>query len=400
MTLRPRPWLDRIEPYTPGRQAPSGHGSMASNELAIGASPAVAGAVAEAARRIHRYPDPLAGELRTALAAHHDVHPDQILVGNGSDELIYLLALAFLAHGGVAVCASPSYRIDEISAYVVDATVIGVPLRGWAHDLRAMAAIEADVAYVVNPHNPTGTVCPRLEIEELARAGRAGLVVVDEAYIDFADAPEQLSVLPLAREGAAVVLRTFSKAHGLAGARVGYLVGSRDVVDTLRKIRPPFSVGALSQAAAIAALADRKRAALVRQETLRMRHQLVGIMEGAGYEVVPSQANFVLVCCTDEEGLLELLGRHGISARPGRSLGVPGSVRITVPSDVGFEMLTAALRVPDDAPPATGPVNGTPAGTPAASVADTPYQTNNESRKIEAPCSSTTPGMWWPGRRR
>jgi histidinol-phosphate aminotransferase len=343
MTVHARPWLEQIDPYRPGRHAASAHGSMASNESPLGASRKVVTALAGAARSVQHYPDPLADELRAELASNHDVDPDQILVGNGSDELIYLLAWAFLAQNGHAVCADPAYRIDEISAYVVGASLTKVPLRDRAHDLEAMAEIEADIAYVVNPHNPTGTTRTLADIERFVRTGRSGLTVVDEAYVDFTDDPETATAMPLAREGSAAVLRTFSKAHGLAALRIGYLVAAPEIIAVLRKIRPPFSVGALSQAGAVAAVRDRAHHQLVREHTVRYRKELVRIVEDAGYTAVPSQANFVLVEVPDEDELVHRLAGHGISVRPGSALGIPGTVRISVPPEAGLHLLEQAL---------------------------------------------------------
>ncbi|MFD4971305.1 pyridoxal phosphate-dependent aminotransferase [Streptomyces sp. NPDC058424] len=352
MSLRMRPWLDRIEPYRPGRPAASSDGSMASNESPLGASEHVVRAVTEAAGQAHHYPDPLADTLRAELARLHGVCADQILVGNGSDELIFLLSWGYLAHGGHAVCADPAYRIDEISARVVDARLTQVPLKDWEHDLEAMAEVDADLAYVVNPHNPTGTVRPLPDIERFVASARAKLVVVDEAYIDFTDDPGKSSAMALARDGRAVVLRTFSKVHGLAGLRVGYLVGDAEIVAGLRKIRAPFSVGALAQAGAVAAIRDPRHRERVREHTLRLRGELVHLLQDAGLAAVPSQANFVLVRTPHEEELVDRLARHGISVRPGSSLGLPGTVRISIPTEHGLRLLRRALTPLDRNPPA------------------------------------------------
>ena len=341
--IEPRPWLSRIHPYRPGTHAPTEAGSMASNESPLGASPHVTQAVIDAAARAHKYPDPLAGELRAELAALHRVEPEQILVGNGSDELIFLLAWAYLAHGGHAVCADPAYRMDEISSQVVNAHLTKIPLVEWAHDLDAMARLEADIAYVVNPHNPTGTALPLAALEDFAAASRARLVVVDEAYIDFTDDPDAASAIPLARGGRAAVLRTFSKIHGLAGMRVGYLVAAPDIIETLRKIRAPFSVGSLPQAAALAALRDPEHRRRVREHTRQHRSALTAVMTRAGYQVVPSQANFVLVQAPDEADLIARLAAHGVSVRPGTALGVPGTVRMSVPTAQGLDLVARAL---------------------------------------------------------
>ena len=352
MTVQARPWLDRIDPYRPGRHATSAHGSMASNESALGPSRSVVAAVVAAADAVNHYPDPLADDLRAELASLHDVHPDQILVGNGSDELIYLLAWAYLAQDGHAVCADPAYRIDEISTYVVGARLTKVPLRDHVHDLEAMAKVEADIAYVVNPHNPTGTTRSLADIEHFVRTSRSLLTVVDEAYIDFTDDPETATAMPLARDGRAAVLRTFSKVYGLAALRIGYLVAAPDVIAVLRKIRPPFSVGALAQADAVAAVRDRAYHQLVRERTIRSRKELVRIVEAAGYAAVPSQANFVLVEVPHEAEMVRHLAAHGISVRPGAALGVPGAVRISVPPEPGLYLLEQALDPTNASAPA------------------------------------------------
>jgi len=342
MTPRPRPWLETIQPYRPGRHASTTEGSLASNESPIGASPHVAPALADAAAQVHRYPDPLADALRHELAQLHHVQPDQILVGNGSDELIFLLAWAYLAQGGHAVTADPAYRIDEISTQVVNARITKVPLTNWSHDLDAMATIEADIAYLVNPHNPTGTALHLRDIAHFVTTSKASLVVIDEAYIDFTDQPAATTAMPLTSAENVIVLRTFSKSYGLAGLRVGYLVAAPGIVSTLRKIRAPFSVGSVAQAGAMAALRDRAHRERIRDHTLRHRSELTRLLQRAGYTVVPSQANFVLVV-TDEETLTSRLADHGITARPGSSLGIAGTVRISVPSELGLAQLAVAL---------------------------------------------------------
>lgn len=344
MKVEPRPWLNAIRPYVPGERAVDGDGSLASNESLLGASPAVPDALARAARTVHRYPDPLAVSLRDELAREHGVSAEQVLVGNGSDELIYLLSWAFAAHGGRIVCADPCYRIDETSALVAGATVTKVPLVDWRHDLDAMARHEGDIVYVVNPHNPTGTCHPRTALEAFVDSCKAKIPVIDEAYVDFADDPEATTAMPLAAAGKALVLRTFSKIYGLAGLRVGYLVGPSEVLSVLRGIRAPFSVNTLAQAAAVAALRDKAHRAMAYSMTVTNRRRLIRLLESAGLRCVPSQANFVLTVTPDEPGFLARLHQAGVRARPGSDLGVAGTVRITVPGDAGLRKVAAALE--------------------------------------------------------
>ena len=366
MTIAPRPWIGALDPYVPGHPAASEDGSLASNESALGASPAVRAAIIKAAGRVHRYPDPLADELRAALAAELGVDADSIMVGNGSDELIYLLVIAFAAMGGRTICADPPYQMHYLVPRALGCQVTRIPLRGWAHDLQAMASAEAELAFICNPHNPTGTAVPRSHIARFAARSRAGLVVVDEAYIDFTDDPPATTALDLLPLGNVVVTRTFSKLHGLAGLRIGYLAGPRDIVATLRKVRPPFSVNTIAQSAALVALADRDYRARVREQTLAARDATAAMFEDAGYPTVPSQANFILVRTPDPGKLAGALAMHGVSVRPGQGLGVPGAVRVSIPSQAGLALLKQALSGIGEQAETTAAAD--PAATPTPSI--------------------------------
>jgi histidinol-phosphate aminotransferase len=343
MTVAPRSWVSEIAPYRAGKRADDEDGGLASNE-GSGISPAIADAVLRALTTLHRYPDPLASDLRARIAAHHGVGVDEVLVGGGSDELLYLLSLAYAAQGSV-VCGDPGYWGHRIPPQVAGAEVRLVRLTDHRHDLGSMALVEADIAFIGNPHNPTGTAVSVDDIERFSRSCRARLVVVDEAYIECATDPTSLSSIPLSTTTDLVVLRTFSKLYGLAGARVGYAVGPAAVIERLAAIRPPFSVNALGQAAAIAALGDVEHTERARAGVLERRPRLRAVFERAGYRSVPSEANFVLVLAPDEDGLVRKLADGGVRVRPGSDLGVPGAVRVTVPSDRGLEMVALALGV-------------------------------------------------------
>src|SRR5215217_1573187 len=253
-----KPWIRDLPRYVPGVAPKVGEeGKLSSNESVLAPPDRVLRAVLDAARRLNRYPDPLASGLREVLARKMGLSEDAILVGNGSDELIYLLAMAYLGPGSKVVVADPPYLMDEIASRALGPEVVRVPLDGYRHDLNAMAEVEADVAFIPNPHNPTGTAVPLAEFERFLDTSGAELVIVDEAYVDFADDPRGMSSLRLIKAtGRVVVLRTLSKLYGLAGARVGYMMAPPEIVETLRKIRAPFSVNALAQAAAEAVLSD------------------------------------------------------------------------------------------------------------------------------------------------
>lgn len=347
------PWLERVPAYVPGRPAPAGGLALAANE-AEACSERVPAALAQPLAW-NRYPDPLATPLRRALAAKHGVDPEQILVSNGSDELVQLLVSAYVGRDGSVVAADPPYAMSRITALVAGAGFTGVPLVDWRHDLDGIAAVAADIAYVVNPHNPTGTLHDARAMRAFAERARARLLVVDEAYIDFAVGRDESGAafadgsdpgpdsVALVENGRTVVLRTFSKAYGLAGLRVGYLIGSREIVRRLRAVRAPFSVTAPGQAAALAALEDQE---FLRRHVDRVRGSrdaLSAKLRELGVLVPESHANFVLATGVDEPALVASLAEQGVAVRGGSGLGVPGSVRITVPAPEHLPRLLLAL---------------------------------------------------------
>jgi len=348
IVTRPRwrvpPRFSHIASYIPGRKAPSEPGNLASNEFPLGPSPRVVSALASAAQDVHRYPDPLADELRVTLGDELKVDPGKVLVGNGSDELIYLLMMVFGGNRTTVVTADPPYQLHQLVPRIFGAHTIGVPLVDWRHDLSSMAKSTADVAIVCNPHNPTGTTVSRQGLEGFVAESLAKLVVIDEAYIDFADEPEQLSALAMADRGEVVLLRSLSKSFALAGLRIGFLVASLELVDVLRKIRPPFSVNSFAQVAAVAALKDVDHREMVRDFTRSMRGRLRELVESFGYECIPSQANFILVRTPDEARFCGGLWEQGVSVRAGRQLGIPGTARVSVPSEAGLRVLAEALE--------------------------------------------------------
>lgn len=342
-SLAPHPWLAHVVPYRAGAKAASGAGSLAQNEIPS-ASPAATAAIADAAQAVNRYPDPLATRLRERLAELHAVDPDQILVGGGSDEFLFLLSAAFGGPGSIMCCADPPYWGHEHPALISGADVVKIPLHDYRHDLDRMKDVDASIAFISNPHNPTGTCVNVAEIERFSSTARADLVVVDEAYLEFTDQPENTTAIPLVAKGNVVVLRTFSKYYGLAGARVGYLIATPDLVAVLRKVRPPFSVSLLAQAAALAVLNDIDFNVEMLRRIRRNRARVAALFESAGYRSVPSQANFLLVHCLGAEShLVSFLQDAGITVRPGTNLGIPGTVRITIPDDDGLALLEAAL---------------------------------------------------------
>ena len=352
----PRAAVAAIDPYVPGAVPPAVERALklASNENPFGPSPLAVEAARLALADVNRYPEAGAPTLRAKLAARHGVAPDQILVGAGSDETLYLLANTYLEPGRHAVMADPAYGIHRISARAAGATITQAPLRDGVHDLAAMAdaaraAWAPGVLYVANPHNPTGTVVPAEALAALMDdVPPDWLVVVDEAYVDFMDASARCTALDLlGRHPGLVVTRTFSKAYGLAGMRVGYAVAAAEVLEPAGRIRPPFNVSTASLAAAAAARDDEVYLAQTVRDTLASRAALCAALDRLGLRHLPSQANFVLV--EDRDGWPAALAADAISVRPGANLGVPGWARISLPRqedvDRVVDVIAGALSV-------------------------------------------------------
>ena len=298
MSVRTRADLDQLPPYVAGRTIP-GSIKLASNEVSEGPLPSAVEAINRAAAEVHRYPDMGVGRLTGELAERLDVPSARIAVGCGSVALCQQLVQAMCTPDDEVVFPWRSFEAYPIVTQVAGAQAARVPLTaGHALDLDALLAAitpKTRLVFVCTPNNPTGTLLRRAEVEAfLDRVPEDVLVALDEAYFEFVTDPDAPNGVDIAAERDNVVaLRTFSKAYGLAGLRVGYAVGPQRVVEALRKVCIPFSVNAVAQAAAIASLDApdelRKRCANVASERERVHRELVGI----GYDVPETQANFV-----------------------------------------------------------------------------------------------------------
>ncbi|MFI5048196.1 MAG: histidinol-phosphate transaminase [Acidimicrobiia bacterium] len=351
--IRTRRALDGIPRYVPGKSAESVAAEhelaeavkLASNEAPFGPLPAAIEAAAAAMTTANRYPDNGAVALVEALAASNGVGPEQVLVGNGSVQLCQHLFLTTIEPGDEAVFGWPSFEAYPIQAQQADASMVRVPLRDHTYDLPAMAAAISDrtrLVFVCTPNNPTGTVVTRAAVEEfLAAVPSDCLVVFDEAYREFVtdpDTPDGLDLVASHRN--VLVLRTFSKAYGLAALRVGYAIAQPEVIDALRKLHVPFEVNAVAQAAALASLAAeaemRARVAVVIAERDRMYDALVA----RGMPVVPSQANFLWLDAPDTAVELAFHGeRNGVVMRSFADIGA----RVTVGTAEENERVLAVL---------------------------------------------------------
>jgi histidinol-phosphate aminotransferase len=296
---------------------------LASNENPYGPSPKAIEAVAGASLDLHRYPDPRGYDLKQALAAHHGVPAQELGLGNGSNELIDLVCRVFASRGEHAVFGHPSFPCYRIGSIAQELDYTAVPLRDHLHwnvdDLLDAVTPKTKLLFVANPNNPTGTYIPGEELERLLRSlPERVLAVIDEAYVEYADATDFAPATRLrhTRQRMAI-LRTFSKAYGLAALRVGYVIGTPDLVAHLDRLRAPFNVGTAGQVAALVALGDQAHLRSSVEATIRDRAKLVEDLEAFGLRVAPSQANFVLVdVARPGRAVYDALLQQGVIVRP------------------------------------------------------------------------------------
>jgi histidinol-phosphate aminotransferase len=294
---------------------------LASNENPLGPSPKALAVLAETAAALHRYPDGAAHRLRAALADRYKLTPDHVILGNGSDEILGLLARAFLSPGDEAVMADQTFVIYKMEVTAAHGKPVIVPLKHGQHDLPAMAhAITARtrLVFICNPNNPTGTMVAASDVNAfMQRIPDDVIVVFDEAYYEYVQDqhfPDSMSWIKQHRH--AIILRTFSKIYGLAGLRVGYGLTTPEIAGYLNRVRPPFNVNTMAQRAALEALNDDEHVA--RSRTLNaseMATVRTGLM-ALGFQPLPSHANFLFFDVgRDGRAVFEALLRQGIIVR-------------------------------------------------------------------------------------
>src|SRR2546425_2837034 len=347
-----------IAPYEPGKPIEElerelgVHNAikLASNENPLPPSDRVQKAILATLNHLNRYPDGSGFYLRQALAKKHGVSPDHVVLGNGSNELIELLVRTFLRPGDEAVVPHPSFVVYPMIVQAAGGVRVMVMLKDFRLDLDAMARAitpTTKIVFVANPNNPTATIVTKDEVEHfMARVPERTIVVFDEAYIEFAmgpDFPDTLSAVKHGRK--VVVLRTFSKAASLAGLRVGYAVADADAISLMNRIRQPFNVNSLAQAAALAALDDDAHVL----ECVRMieagRHLLYDEVKSIRVSDVPAPANFILVDVgRSAADIYQKLLHQGVIVRPMTPFGLETALRITVGTPEENRKLVKALR--------------------------------------------------------
>lgn len=313
---------------------------LASNENPMGCSPRVTLAVTEQLGQLSRYPDGNGYYLKQALADFNDVNANQITLGNGSDDLLDILARSFVGADDAIVYSQYAFAVYPMLAKMQGATGIEVPAQRFGHNLKAMSQAVQDnpntkIVFIANPNNPTGTQLEQKELRQfVASVPSSVLVVLDEAYIEYS--PESNNRALLDEFDNVIIVRTFSKAYGLAGLRVGYALSSVAVADLLNRIRQPFNVSRVGLAAAAAALADQdfiEKSRLINDEQMRWLEKQ---FDALGLGFVKSHANFIMVEVQVEmeditaASIHQALLEQGVIVRPLDAYGLPNWLRITV----------------------------------------------------------------------
>jgi histidinol-phosphate aminotransferase len=353
----PRPGVLDIAPYVPGRATATGGAKvhkLSSNETPLGPSPAAIEAYRAAAASLERYPDGSARKLREAIGAAHGLNPDRIVCGAGSDEILNLIAHAYIGPGDEAIHTAHGFLVYPIATRAAGGTPVVAPETELTADVDAILARVSErtrVVFLANPNNPTGTYVPFKEVRRLHAGLPPGVVLVlDAAYAEYVRRNDYESGIELAGSADNVVMtRTFSKIHGLAGLRIGWCYGPAHVVDALNRIRGPFNVSSPAIAAGAAALGDRGHVekAFAHNETWLSR--LTAEISALGLKVTPSVANFILIHFPDAAGKRAVdadafLLKRGIVLRRMEAYGLPNALRKTIGTAESNEATVAALR--------------------------------------------------------
>jgi histidinol-phosphate aminotransferase len=320
---------------------------LSANENPYGPSPAALAAIRDALPLAWRYPDEAAEQLAETIAQMHDVPANHVLLGDGSSEILKLAALAFTGRDRKLAVAVPAFEAISVYARAGGVEIAGVPLdRHYAHDLAALAATNASLIYICNPNNPTGSITPSTAIRSfLEKLPPTSIALVDEAYHHYADSSDYESVAALVKsQPNLIVARTFSKIYGMAGLRCGYAIAHPDLIRSMEAQAQWDSLNILALAAARASLGDKQHVADGKRRNRETRDALVASMKRMGHDVIPSQANFVMIDTgRDVKPLIGALRGRGVQV--GRLFpALPQHLRVTIGKPQQMERFVDAFR--------------------------------------------------------
>jgi len=354
MPVTPRPSILAVEPYVGGESKVPGVNrivKLSSNEGPFGPPPAAVAAVAEAAREAHRYPDGGAAAIREAIGRHHGLDPARIVVGNGSDELLALLILAYGGEGTELVMSAHGFLMYELSGTWAGSRVIKVPEKNLLADVDGLIAAcgpRTRLVILANPNNPTGALLPQSEVNRLRAGLREDiLLILDSAYAEYVEDPDYDPGQALVDAGSNTVMtRTFSKVWGLGGMRLGWAYGPANVIDVLNRVRGPFNVSAPAMAAGIAALSEPDWVKKSVAHNTEWRGRMAEGLTKLGITVHPSHGNFLLADFDDAEKAKAAdahLRSRGLIVRAVASYNLPNCLRITIGTAEECQMVLDAL---------------------------------------------------------
>lgn len=355
--MLPRKSILNINPYQPGKPIEEVKRELglrdvvkiASNENPFGPSPKAVAAIKKSLGGINRYPESGCFYLRQALSKRLRVRPEQLIFGNGSDELIVLALRAFVDEGDEVVVATPTFLIYEIASKIQGAKVKTVPTRYFKYDLKAMKKAitkNTKIVFMANPDNPNGTYVTKYELDEFLKGLPEGLLVfIDEAYFDYVQEKDYPDTLSYIARNKVIVTRTFSKSYGLAGLRIGYGISNSEIIRCMETVREPFNVNLLAQVAATAALKDKKFLARIKKMTRDGRRFMYLELGRLGLRYIPSVTNFVLFeAGKDADKICKRLLRHGVIVRNMKAWGLEYFIRVTVGTEKENKRFIKELR--------------------------------------------------------
>lgn len=354
MTVMPRPSILSVEPYVGGESKIPGVNrivKLSSNEGAFGPPPAAIAAIQAMAADAHRYPDGGAKALREAIGARFGLDPARIVVGNGSDELLSLLILAYGGEGTELIMSAHGFLMYDITGRWAGCRIIKVPERDLTADIDGMLAAvgpRTRLVFLANPNNPTGSILPQSEVERL-RAGLRDdiLLVLDSAYAEYVTRPDYDAGAKLVdASGTTVMTRTFSKIFGLGGMRLGWCYAPAPVVDVLSRVRGPFNVNAAAMAAGIAAVGEAGWMQCAIEHNTLWRGKVAAALESLGIKAWPSEGNFILAdfgSAAKAKAADDALKARGLIVRAMGGYGLPACLRITIGTAEECTMVTEAL---------------------------------------------------------
>lgn len=334
--------VNQLHPYMPGKPIEelerelgiTNIVKLASNENPLGPSEQVLAAVATASKDLSRYPDGNGFALKAALAQNFELESNQITLGNGSNDVLELLARAFVSSADEVLFSQYAFAVYPIVTQAVGATAVIAPARNYSHDLQAMSGLisnKTKLIFIANPNNPTGTFLESDELERfIAQVPETTIVVLDEAYVEYGDGGAS-SIDWLSQYPNLVITRTFSKAYGLAGLRIGYALSNPEIADILNRIRQPFNGNSLALAAAQAALSDTQYLVQAKKVNDSGMVQLTRGLEELGLSYIPSKANFITIdVVRNGDDIFELLLKQGVIVRPVGNYGLPNHIRVSI----------------------------------------------------------------------